>query len=42
METVSLGALRWNWARLIQRVYEVDPKFLLMPKLHMTCPKCGH
>ncbi len=33
MDTVSSKALRRNWARLIQRVYEVDP---------LTCPKCGH
>ena len=33
METVSSKASRQSWARLIQKVYEVDP---------MVCPKCNH
>jgi len=33
METVSSKASRQSWARLIQKVYEVDP---------MVCPKCSH
>jgi len=32
-ETVSNKASRQSWARLIQKVYEVDP---------LICPKCGH
>jgi hypothetical protein len=31
-ETVSNKASRQSWARLIQKVYEVDP---------LICPKCG-
>jgi len=33
METVSNKASRRSWARLIQKVYEVDP---------LKCPQCGH
>lgn len=33
METVSSKASGQSWARLIQKVYEVDP---------LVCPKCGH
>ena len=33
METVSNKASRRSWARLIQKVYEVDP---------LICEKCGH
>ncbi|KKL49367.1 hypothetical protein LCGC14_2316190, partial [marine sediment metagenome] len=33
METVSAKASRRSWARLIQKVYEVDP---------LICEKCGH
>jgi hypothetical protein len=33
METVSSKASRRSWARLIQKVYEVDP---------LICPKCSH
>jgi hydroxymethylpyrimidine pyrophosphatase-like HAD family hydrolase len=33
MENVSNKASRRSWARLIQKVYEVDP---------LICPKCGH
>jgi hypothetical protein len=33
METVSSKASRRSWARLIQKVYEVDP---------LICPKYGH
>ena len=33
METVSSKASRKSWARLIQKVYEVDP---------LICEKCGH
>jgi hypothetical protein len=33
MENVSNKASRRSWARLIQKVYEVDP---------LLCPKCGH
>ena len=33
MEIVSNKALKQSWARLIQKVYEVDP---------LVCPKCGH
>jgi len=33
METVSNKASKQSWARLIQKVYEVDP---------LVCPKCGH
>jgi len=32
METVSTKASMQSWARLIQKVYEVDP---------LVCPKCG-
>jgi len=32
-ETVSSKASRQSWARLIQKIYEVDP---------LVCPKCGH
>jgi len=32
MEPVSQKVSRWSWARLIQKVYEVDP---------LVCPKCG-
>ena len=28
---VSPTAFRWNWARLIQKIYQVDP---------LLCPKC--
>jgi hypothetical protein len=31
MSTVSSKAFRRNWARLIQKIYEVDP---------LLCPKC--
>ena len=33
MENVSNKASRRSWARLIQKVYEVDP---------LLCPKCSH
>jgi len=33
IETVSTRASRRSWARLIQKVYEVDP---------LICEKCGH
>jgi hypothetical protein len=33
METVSTKTSRQSWARLIQRVYEVDS---------LICEKCGH
>jgi hypothetical protein len=33
METVSSKASKQSWARLIQKVYEVDP---------LICEKCGH
>ena len=33
MENVSNKASRQSWARLIQKVYEVDP---------LICEKCGH
>jgi len=33
METASTKATRQSWARLIQKVYEVDP---------LICPKCSH
>ena len=33
MEIVSNKATRRSWARLIQKVYEVDP---------LKCPQCGH
>jgi len=33
METVSSKASRRSWARLIQKIYEVDP---------LICEKCGH
>ncbi len=33
METVSAKASQRSWARLIQKVYEVDP---------LICEKCGH
>jgi hypothetical protein len=32
-ETISNKASRLSWARLIQKVYEVDP---------LICEKCGH
>jgi len=32
-ETVASRASRQSWARLIQKVYEIDP---------LVCPKCGH
>jgi hypothetical protein len=33
MNSVSNKALNQSWARLIKKVYEVDP---------LICPKCGH
>jgi hypothetical protein len=32
IEDESLGGLNKSWARLIQKIYEVDP---------LTCPECG-
>ena len=33
METVSNKASRRSWARLMQKIYEIDP---------LMCPQCGH